>query len=208
MKSLAIALALLLASCGGGSNPDSKVPHFSGGSDTWSVWGMETKEIPLNDLANGGVSFDFPVSPDEVGYLMRDDRSTPAGDISVTIKIDMPDGKILADPEGKDCTQTAHARIILQKKNDDWANEFGRWWSRSDSFAMDDGEATITASAADLDKWSSVLGKVAVDAPDKFQGVLNNLGRVGITFGGCGHYGHGASATHGGVFSIVEFTVE
>jgi len=208
VKLFVIPLALLLASCGGGRNPDDKVPHFSGGSNVWSVWGMETKRIELTDLPDGGVSFDFPTTPDEVGYLMRDERTTPTSNISVTIKLEMPEGEILADPEGKSCVQTAKARVILQKKNDDWVNEFGRWWSWFDAAPMVDGETTLTVSVTDINKWSSVLGKNASEAPDKFQNVLDNLGRIGITFGGCGHFGHGASATHGGKLTVTQFTIQ
>jgi len=70
------------------------------------------------------------------------------------------------------------------------------------------GVRTITVHMDDIDKWSSVLGKNASEAPDEFKKAINRIGRVGITFGGCGHFGHGASATHPAKMSILKFTVE
>ena len=98
------------------------------------------------------------------------------------------------------CTDPAAVRLFIQRQGDtlEADHEFYRWWSRA--------AAKLTAGTVSLtvplmpDQWLSVFGK-AGDLDEKataaFRAALQNVGNVGMTFGGGCFAGQGEHQRRG-----------
>ncbi|MDQ6698925.1 MAG: dockerin type I domain-containing protein [Acidobacteriota bacterium] len=91
--------------------------------------------------------------------------------------------------------------------------QFRRWWAQdpnSYTLGLNDGtDVTITVDITDPTKWSSVCGRRGDDpaAATYFQQAIQQIHRVGLTFGGI-YYGHGVWMPQGSsTFTLLDYQV-
>jgi hypothetical protein len=104
------------------------------------------------------------------------------------------------------CDYPAHARFLLQRKDDDLSvrSEFYRWFSSS-GFRLDAGSADLTVPLRPAE-WVSVFGKHGDDDESTrtaFYQALHELENVGFVFGGGCFYGHGVNVIGGSARFLV-----
>jgi hypothetical protein len=86
--------------------------------------------------------------------------------------------------------------LFIEHLNDDFKNPYYRWWCSSGEYTLgtQDNQTITLSCPLTYDSWSSVYG--AVDHA-QFTSTLENLGGVGVTFGGTGGWGHGVNLLGG-----------
>lgn len=210
-RALAILALLALVGCGGSTPPPQGPPTPSLDASKWEFrYGNNFAGRP-QAVAGGGFTFVFPASPAEIHYLTTDVTMKASVHASITLEIEAVSGS----PEFRahnnnptPCDRPAFVRIMLEQRGDEkLTNEFGRWWAQL-GYELKPGTVTMDVPL-DLGAWSSVYGKYGVDAPGQFRAAMANLGKVGVTFGGCGNYGHGASTVNGSArMTVTAFSVQ
>jgi hypothetical protein len=183
-------------------------PKLASVASDWDfMYGKGTPEHPTQNYAsdgtNAGFKFSIPVYPNQVDYLMCE----PAGlALKDRIRIDYrigTSGSAKFIPDGKTAPKACSIHIMIQRDGDDLtaSKEDYRFWYSVGIPLVHGGTSTAPLSLYcpidDLTKWTNVFGKKASDRGNAFPTLLNNLWRVGMTFGGAGHYGHGVSVTGG-----------
>ena len=157
-----------------------------------------------------GFTFQFPDS-DGVHYVTRSGmRLRKQVTISGSVAI-----KGTPVFERRDtCSGKAEARVYLQRRGDNWTAQgdyqYYRWWYRK-PVEIKSGSFWLVAPLDDKANWSSVYGKTAADAPGQLRAALNDMGRIGLTFGGGCSYGHGVwvkPGTGSATFTVHSFTAE
>lgn len=141
----------------------------------------------------GGFEVIFPQYPGRVGYVWRIHRKPMKGYITVKGRMkpnDFAEFKPKDHPAGTDC----YARVIIQKAGDNWNEANGRFWSNPARVSLKhDGEFELYVPL-DSQEWTNVYGQRNKDGLEK---AMKNPQRVGLTFGGGNHFGHGVSLTKG-----------
>jgi hypothetical protein len=87
----------------------------------------------------------------------------------------------------------ASVRFILQKRRDNLASANARFWSHPGSVVLANGRHTLSVPL-DANYWSNVDGKRSKKG---FSRILQNMGNIGITFGGGCFFGHGVNLEKG-----------
>lgn len=110
--------------------------------------------------------------------------------------------KIVADPttvfnyqleKSNTCISPAAVRAFLQKINDNMIASNGRFWSNPGKVTLANGIFTLSVPLVS-DQWTNVDGQHSVTG---FAKILNNMGNIGITFGGGCFFGHGVNVSGG-----------
>ncbi len=115
-------------------------------------------------------------------------------------------------PTNNTCATPATGRRFLERKNDDFTEEFYRWWASPTAYDLQptSGNVTLTVALAP-DQWASVYDKFGnsdATALAGFQDALMNLGRIGMTLGGARFPGHGVNVSGGTARSaLVSYTI-
>ena len=86
--------------------------------------------------------------------------------------------------------------LFIQRFNDNFTNPYYRWWCGSGEYTLgtQDNQTVTLSCPLTYTAWSSVYGGVD---KTQFADTLNNLGGVGVTFGGTGGWGHGVNLLGG-----------
>jgi len=110
------------------------------------------------------------------------------------------------------CATPAAVRLFLERRHDDFSDEFYRWWANPIAYQLQPTSGNVTLTVAlTPDQWSSVYGKFGDDDANAlagFQDALGNLGRVGMTFGGGCFFGHGVNVSGGTArFALISYTI-
>jgi hypothetical protein len=200
MKSILLAVVLLLAACNYGGAEQSVVRAAS--NSGWTI-SYSPGMPPHLEGSEGRYYFDFPPT-DGVHYVTS---AAPAVRLNQTITMHFAvagDGRLVAT-EG---SAPARVRLFLQQRGDrSTASEpFKRWWSVAYVDLNGHREFTLTARLVPS-QWSSVFGKNGSTAPNEFKNCLAALGKIGFTFGGA-FAGHGVYVTRGKArFILQSFTI-
>jgi hypothetical protein len=114
---------------------------------------------------------------------------------------------------GNTCTTPANVRLFIEEAGDQkFASQpYYRWWSNPTTVYLQPGTQSITVPI-DPSLWSSVFGEFgngSAAATAGFQQAINNVGNVGMTFGGGCFFGHGVYETDTGssYFQLISYTV-
>lgn len=114
----------------------------------------------------------------------------------------------LGDPSNT-CTTPASARFYLERIDNNYYDDFQRWWSNPVSFQLKAGGLTTISVPLKPDQWSSVLGARGSDnanATNGFKATLSNPKAIGLTFGGGCFFGHGVNVSGGTArFTVTDF---
>ena len=175
----------------------------------------------------------FPVSVDDpsgqfVGYwtmlLGHSINIQPGGLLQLVVKITTTGAPVFGyhSETGNTCGVPASARFYISQGT---GNDLERWWSNqvaltlqntatpvipysqsSGVFNNTDGTVTMIV-LFDPALWSSVYGEFAnqdANTLAKFQQSLQNVGNIGVTFGGGCFFGHGANVIQGTGTATIE----
>ena len=105
------------------------------------------------------------------------------------------------------CFSAPKMRLLIQRQNDEFTQEFYRWWSNPKALLLIPGRHSITVPLTP-DQWSSVSGKNGEFAHEEFYAALEDVGNIGMTFGGGCFFGHGVNVSGGQVmFAVREFAI-
>ena len=98
--------------------------------------------------------------------------------------------------------------LFIERQGDDLTNEYFRWWCGSAVYILgsnDNQMLTITCPLT-YDKWTDVYGH---RDQNEFQDTLNNIGWVGLTFGGSNMWGHGVNLLGGKArFELINYQIQ
>jgi len=172
--------------------------------------------------------FDFPTDPnypacvsnsgavcDSVNYVTNSSVGLGTHSVSMTFQIlttGVPTFNYVMQADNT-CPTSATVRLFLERKDDDFSQEFYRWWSNPMVYDLQPtpGDVTMTVPLTP-DQWSSVYGKVGnLNATTQagFQDALANLGNIGMTFGGGCFFGHGVNISGGTArFVLVSYAIQ
>ncbi len=216
------ALFFIAIGCGGGnkyvptSTPKAN-DTVSLSPQDWQVLyspGMPSSPTQSNI---GAWYFDFPnAATGSVHYVQVPYHQTVSHTtLSMTFRIDETN----AVYQQTDSTNPnpAALHLFLERKGDDLTDPsktYYRWWSSPIKYNFSDsvgnavvanGNITITVPLT-YDQWTPVTGPT--DAGN-FQAALDNLGWVGVTFGGQSFFGHGVSLASGqSRFTLVDYSIK
>jgi hypothetical protein len=111
------------------------------------------------------------------------------------------------------CVNPANFRFLIERTDDAGLYQpYYRWWSHDISYQLQpiDGSLTLTVPLTP-DRWSSALGEIgnaSAAATAGFADTLNNVGLIGITFGGGCFAGHGVYLNSGtATFTVTDFRI-
>jgi hypothetical protein len=94
--------------------------------------------------------------------------------------------------------------LFIEHLDDDFTNQYYRWWCGSGGYTLgtQDNQTITLSCPLTYTAWSSVYGRVD---KTQFTDTLNNLGWVGVTFGGTGGWGHGVNLLGGSAqFQLID----
>ncbi len=221
---LTIFILFLATGCGSG-NERSFSANTQQSSAGWRI--QYSPSMPADPTAGGpGIWYlNFPSDPnypacvatstcESLNYVTNLYSGQAANSVSMTFQIittGEPAFHGALDPDNN-CSTPATVRLFLERKNDDFSQEFYRWWANPTSYALQATPGDVTLSVPlTPGQWSSVFGKFGnhdAAALAGFQDALTNLGRVGMTFGGGCFFGHGVNVTGGTArFVLVDYTI-
>ncbi len=105
----------------------------------------------------------------------------------------------------------SHVRFLLQRGASLTSNPHDRWWSNPIAIKLEHGEFVLRVPLTP-DQWTNVYaqkGNADASTLKGFQLALDQIGRVGFTFGGGFFFGHGVRVKNGTAkFSLSGFEVE
>lgn len=168
--------------------------------------GMPSHPAPLLT----GWQFDLPAAPGVVRYVEVPYRSTDdltGKTLSITFRMVSTEPAYNANVEtGESGPPSFH--LFLEHLNDDLTNQYYRWWCDIGGYTLgsQDNQTVTLSCPLTYTTWSSVFGKVD---QAQFGATLNQLGSVGITFGGTGGWGHGVNLLGGSAqFQLLDARIE
>ena len=227
MKPLSLGLVLFLIltiGCGSLSAPSS-AGSKNNSTDAWRI--EYSPSMPPDPTAGGPGAWylDFPTahnypacisqgSCESLNYVTTSYGGPATHSVSMTFEIlttGTPNFNYVMESDNN-CATPATVRLFLERKNDDFSEEFYRWWANPASYELQatPGEVTLTVPLTP-DQWSSVYGKGGnynADSLAGFQDALQNLGDIGMTFGGGCFFGHGVNVSGGTArFALISYTI-
>lgn len=192
-----------------------------------SRWHLQySAGVPDHPVADkAGWSFDFPVYNQQSPTNCSEDKSCghvnyittlvnaaiAATALTMTFRIETTGAPIFqyALNPNNTCSNPAAVRLFIQRQGDtlEVDHEFYRWWSKA-AAVLTAGTVTLTVPLMP-DQWLSVLGKAGdlnQITSAAFRAALQNVGNIGMTFGGGCFAGHGVNISGGTArFSLTSY---
>ena len=144
-----------------------------------------------------GNTFTFP-SIDGAHYLVRSYSGSLVNGLEVTYKIDITGTPVFdfhTNPNN-DVPGTGTVTLYFQRRGDNLEYEHYRWFATTDAKELAEGTHTITVPL-DPSRWVSVYGKRGDTVLADWQAAINDVGAVGMVFGGGYFAGHGVFVHEG-----------
>lgn len=228
MRTFLYVLVLVTLYCYGSRAGLKGKPYPSGSeiavnAESWSLYQRTETPTPVTNLLNGGIYFDFPVSPlpDPLatppwdGYLLTSLWQLKAGtqigtDLRGTHLVFV--FQVLATPNvlwnymsDPDNTAPVSPKMTLyfgrfNPMYNAW--DGSRWWASAYRWTLSDSGGVLTLDVPiDPAYWSDTYGHPAtLDDMHRLNfcgtpGILRNVFYLGVTFGGGSAYGHGVNVS-------------
>ena len=104
----------------------------------------------------------------------------------------------------------AHVRLYFQRQDDDMVTDGYRWWSNPASYELGSSNNELVTLTVPVtpNQWSGLYGELGSAAPQAFADAWQNVGRVGMTFGGGCSFGHGVSVDGSAQFVLISYTIQ
>lgn len=166
----------------------------------WANKGVP-EPYPWRNDGSGALVADFPGEQGlfKYAYFLTGGRRSIAGRVTADISIITTSGQPafhwdLTQPAN--CNTPPSVVLLLWSDKLSMKGEFDRWWAFADAKQLAPGEITISAPL-DPSRWLSVFGVTGDQNPSAFAATVDNIGGVGMTFGGGCYLGHGVYVTGG-----------
>lgn len=212
--SLTIWPCLMLTACVGFSGPPDIKPGEPGlvslNPQSWYIlYGEGTPDQPLSSPA-GAWSIDLPDAAGSIHYVQTPyNASSPLPTkVSMTFRIDSSPDAVYKGEVDPSAGNPATFHLFLERRGDNFRKEYYRWWAGDGGYVLGSNDNSVLTIEVPLtaDKWTSVYGH---HNNAEFVDTLNNLGWVGITFGGRNYWGHGVNMLEGKAkFTLLDFRVD
>jgi hypothetical protein len=156
----------------------------------------------------GAWSFEFPSSEGSghVNYVQTPfNATTTLHNVSLTFRVESsaPQYEVL-DPSD---ILPATIHLFIEQQGEDLSNPNGRWWAQAGGYNLgsQDNETITLSVPLTSDQWTNVDGQYN---PQEFAAALENVGWIGLTFGGQYFWGHGVALGNGSAkFILIDFQV-
>jgi hypothetical protein len=146
---------------------------------------------------NAAWSFEFPSAEagGHVNYVQTPfNATTPLHNVVLTFRVesDTPQYEVADSTD----ILPATVRLFFEQQNDDLRDPNGRWWATASKYDLGSQDNTAIRLTVPLtpDQWTNVYGE---RDPNAFYGALDNVGWIGVTFGGQYFFGHGVALRQG-----------
>jgi hypothetical protein len=166
--------------------------------------------MPAHPAADpqGAWSFDFPKSGNGgyLGYVETPFNATVTlHNVTITFEVENNAAEyVVHDPTDH---PPATFRLMIEQQNDNLSNLNGRWWAQASMYDLGSQDNQILTISIPLtsDQWTNVHGEHDAQA---FAQALENVGWVGLTFGGQYFAGHGAAISSGSAkFILIDYSI-
>jgi hypothetical protein len=195
-----------------------------------SSWQFEySLNMPSGPTANGstGWYFDFPpydldpstcdvtLTCPSVHYLVTSYSAdiSAASSLSMTITVQLfttggPFSFQYMTNTNNTCVSPARVRAFIERQKDQ-GGEYYRYWSNPISYQLDSNAGTVTLTTPlTPDQWSDVNGLFGTANPAAFTAALQNVGKIGMTFGGGCFFGHSVWVSGGDArFTLTNYVI-
>jgi hypothetical protein len=166
--------------------------------------------MPTNPSGDGigAWSFEFPSSEasGHVNYVQTlFNATTTLHNVSVTFRVKSSAPQYVVLDPGDILPATIH--LFIEQQGDDLSNPNGRWWAQAGGYNLGSQDnQTITLSVPlTSDQWTNVDGQYNTQ---EFTSAIENVGWIGLTFGGQFFWGHGVALGNGSAkFILIDFQV-
>lgn len=210
---LCLVPSLGLTACVGFSGPPDVDPAQSGvvslSPQSWYIlYGNGMPDEPSSSTA-GAWEIAFPNAPGSIHYVQTP-YTAPSlpSEVSITFRIDSSENAVYNGAVDPAAGNPATFHLFLERRGDNFTNEYYRWWAGDGGYVLGSKDNSVVTIEVPLtaDCWSSVYGH---HNSAKFADTLNNLGWVGMTFGGRNSWGHGMNMLAGSAkFTLLDFRIE
>lgn len=199
-------------------------------ANAWNI--RYSPKMPVHPIAlvGGGWTFAFPVAPagacpapatqppnynisacPHVDYVTTPYTKALVGSsISMTFGVtgDNPVFDFHTAPNNTGSTP-ATVRFLIERRNDAALNQPAyRWWSNPLSVPLALGGPTTLLVPLTPEEWSDMDGQFGTAELAGFEDALENVGNIGMTFGGGSFFGHGVYLTAGSAdFNLTAFEI-
>lgn len=204
--------SICFTGCGGGgfTVPDGqpvKADVISLDPQAWYIpCGQLVPEHPSTS-GDGAWAIEIPNSGGSLQYVQTPFRaSTRHNLLSITFRIDA-NGAAYNGRVHPDAWDPATIRLFIERRGDDLRKEFYRWWASGHAYVLGSKDNTVVTIEVPLspDYWTSVYGHH--DAAE-FTATLNDIGYVGITFGGSNYFASGVNMQGSkATFTLIDFQI-
>jgi len=211
--SIAIASMSCLIGCAFVTPPPNIRPQeanvVSLAPQNWYIYYSAGLPPSPNAESEGAWSFDIPSSQTggHVNYVQTPfNVATTPHDVSATFRVESnaPQYEVLDSSD----ILPATIHIFFEQQGDDLVNPNGRWWAQAGGYNLGSHEnQTVTFSVSfTADQWTNVDGQFS---PQEFPAALQNIGWIGLSFGGQYFWGHGVALGSGNAkFVLIDFQVK
>lgn len=203
-KHLRICIIAFFALCGCGVGSQSESPAVSVADTSPAAWSFQfSPHAPQLVPFGSGFQFSFP-DQDGVHYLVTNQRPAVPLTLLTTATIETTGAPVFdyhTNPNNT-CDSPATFRLYFQRRGDILSGqgqyEFYRWWNVRAGFApLARGTHTLLGDLTNPADWISIYGKKGTETPEAFRDAVNDIGAMGVTFGGGCFFGHGVFVTGG-----------
>jgi len=207
---LALAGCALTASSGGPPQVGPQAPNVvSLDPNQWYI--LYSAGMPRHPSADpaGAWSFEFPnhSTGGHVNYVETPfNATTTLHNVTVTFLVEDDAAQwVVIDPTDH---LPATCRLMIERQNDDLTDPNGRWWAQASMYNLgsEDNQVLTISIPLTPDHWTNVMGQQDAEA---FAQTLQEIGWVGVTFGGQFFAGHGVAISGGSAkYVLINYSVD
>jgi hypothetical protein len=200
-----------MTGCVAGYTPPAVPNVIDMDAEHWKI--LYGAQMPLHPAVASptGWQIDIPAAPGSVHYVEVPFMATEdltGKTLTITFRM-VSDAPVYSAKVEKEESGPAGFHLFIQHLNDDFTNQYYRWWCGSGGYTLgtQDNQTITLSCPLTYTAWSSVYGKVD---KTQFTDTLNNIGWVGVTFGGDSlGWGHGVNLLGGSAqFQLLDARIQ
>jgi hypothetical protein len=176
--------------------------------DNWYIF--YSAKMPAHPAADpaGAWSFNFPSSESggHVNYVQTPFNATTAlHNVTITFQVQNDAAQYVVIDTTDHLPATF--RLFFEQQNDNLSDPNGRWWAQASMYDLgsQDNQTLTISVPLTSDQWTNVVGQQDAQA---FSQALENIGWVGLTFGGQYFAGHGVAISSGSAkYILIDYSI-